>query len=212
MAPAPVLELATLPQRHPRVGEALLDLFGAQAVLRMSIDPVRLPRGVLQRDITVDRKGPSTGGEQATEVLKIGWGGLDSLSEDYCVRVSRTVSAHQITEHAAIAVMALLIHELEGLSICTVLPIGSGGDYLIRRGEEGLGQVEVSGVREDASGREAASRLAKKCEQVLSISRWGYASVTTFRRPPADDLHSYLHYVKKGDGRKPRAKRKRGRK
>lgn len=36
-----VIELATLPQRHPTVGDAMLNLFGAQTVLRLGLDPVR---------------------------------------------------------------------------------------------------------------------------------------------------------------------------
>ena len=40
MADENVLELASLPQRHPKLH--LLHLFGAQAIIRLSMDPVLL--------------------------------------------------------------------------------------------------------------------------------------------------------------------------
>jgi len=40
------------------------------------------------------------------------------------------VNENDLSEKAAIGVMALLIHELEGVTIQEVLQIGSGGDYL----------------------------------------------------------------------------------
>jgi hypothetical protein len=153
----------------------------------------------------VERKGPATGGKRVEEVWEIGGEGLADFSEDYCVRVGRTVNAQRITEDAAIGVMALLIHELEGVTIREVLPIGSGGDYLIEF-EKAAGpmQVEVSGIREDPAGKQAELRLAQKCAQVLQHSSCGYASVTNFHRLTDGTVHSYLHYVEEKKGRRKR--------
>src|SRR5581483_7928324 len=106
---------------------ALLKLCGAQVVLRLGIDPSRQPPGTVQRDVTVDRSSQATGHEEVRGTLPIGWSGLPDFSEDYCAQVSRALNANDITEKAAIGVMALLIHEMEGVEILHVLPIGSGG-------------------------------------------------------------------------------------
>jgi hypothetical protein len=212
MANGGPIELASLLQRHPRCGDALLNLFGAQVVLRLALDPVRQARGTLVRDVAVDRRSPSTGGHQVREAHQIGWHGLPQYSEDYCIRVSRTVNAERLTEDAAIGVMALLIHALEGVTIQEVLQIGSGGDYLIVLGGRRRVQVEVSGIREDAGGSESGSRLTRKTHQVLSHSPAGYVSVTTFHLPSAGGVHSYLHYAEQARSPKGRKGKGKGRK
>ena len=120
-------------------------------------------------------------------------------------------SAHATTEQAAIAVLALLIHDLGEGEILKVLPIGSGGDYLVELvGVPKPVQAECSGIVADATGAESRSRLTKKKTQVLSKSAAGFASVTTFHHPPDGIVQSYLHYVRapqrvrpsKGKGRK----------
>jgi hypothetical protein len=202
----PVIELASLPQRHP-IGDALLNQFGASVVLRLGVDPEQVPAGTLRRLVTVDRLSPPTSGKPSQEVWEISWGGLPLYSEDYLIRVSRAVNEHTITEGAAIGVMALLIHELEGVTLEVVLPIGSGGDYFgsFRNGGPPF-QVEVSGIRDEPTAGAAAARLAQKREQVLSKSPQGYASVTTFRWMGGPTAHSYLHYAERP---KPRKGRKR---
>jgi hypothetical protein len=125
----PVIELDSLPKRHPTIGDSLLNMFGAQAVLRLALDPVRIPSGVEQREVTVDRLSPPTPGTPSVGVREIGWGNLPLYSEEYLIHVSRTANERDITEKAAIVVMFLLIHELEDVTVHEVLPIGSGGDY-----------------------------------------------------------------------------------
>jgi hypothetical protein len=127
---------------------------------------------------------------------------LRKLSEAYCHRVSKTINDHRITEDAAIGVMALLIHELEGVIIREVLPIGSGGDYLMAyQQEERPIQVEVSGIREDRTGSQASARLSQKCDQVVKHSSCGFASVTTFRHGVGAEVHNYLYFVEKKTAR-----------
>jgi hypothetical protein len=128
----------------------------------------------------------------------VGWDGLARFAGDLAVQWARTVNSQTVTEQAAIGVMALLIHDLEGGVLQRVLPIGSGGDYfvLVRRARKPL-QVETSGIREDLTGVASRSRLRQKSSQVLTHSQVGYASVTTFAHPAGPIVHSYLHYVRR---------------
>jgi hypothetical protein len=106
--------------------------------------------------------------------------------------------------------MALLIHDLEGGVLQEVLQIGSGGDYfvLVKRAKKPI-QVEVSGIREDLHGGPSRSRLREKTTQVLTHSKVGYASVTTFSHPAGAIVHSYLHYVRRQRKKKGRMKGRR---
>lgn len=198
MAVGPILELATLPARHPKL--ELLNLFGAQLVLRLRLDPIRQPDDAQKREVMVDRIASTTGSVRQSEIRTIGWSNLPKFSEDYCIRLMYTINERRITEDAAIAVMGLLIHELEGVRIETVLQIGSGGDYLVTLSKNKQWvQVEVSGIREDLAGHKAESRLAEKRTQVLEKSEAGYVSVTTFHRAANGGPHSFLHFAEKGD-------------
>ncbi len=192
------LELATLPTRHPKIGLTFLTLCGAAAVLRLSIDPLHMPAGTMAREITINRVPRKRPNERIEEVREIGWDNIEGVSEEDCIRLQRTFNAERITEDAAIAIMALLIHELEEVTVAEVLPIGSGTDYLVTlKGEGSQLSVEVSGIRVDATGSEASSRLQKKYGQLLAKQAAGFVSVTTFQRLKAGILHSYLHYVAK---------------
>jgi hypothetical protein len=164
-----------------------------------------MPSGTTQRGIAVDRVSPKTKLTQVSQQCEIGWNRLRNVSEEYCEKLKLSINAERITEDAAIGIMALLIHELEWCTISSVLPIGSGGDYLVT----GVGggpqtQVEVSGIRQDSTGSEGRSRLRTKCEQVLTKSSSGFASVTTFSRLAAATPHSYLHYVEAGSKKRSR--------
>jgi hypothetical protein len=193
----PVIELRTLAERHPRAGDALLNEFGAHVVLRLSFDPVRLPAGTLKRAVRIGRTPSGAPGTRSEELREVGWEGLEGrFTEDDFRRVLVTRNEQDITMGAAVGVMLLLIHELEEMTMETVLPIGSGGDYLVcRKGTGESFQVEVSGIRVDADGSEASSRLGKKCEQVLRHCPAGFVSVTTFQYGGRGEAHSYLCYV-----------------
>jgi hypothetical protein len=191
-----VLELSSLRERHPPIGTALLHAFAPAAIIRLSIDPTPQPSGTMSRRAEVDwitRPGTNP----AVQVHRdIGWNGLKDLLGRLCVQLPFTVNAQTLTEQAAIGVMALLINDLEGAVLQTVLPIGSGGDYFVLppRGRKPI-QMEVSGIREDSTGTASRARLAQKAEQVLTHSQAGFASVTTFSHKAGPIAHSYLHYV-----------------
>jgi hypothetical protein len=201
------LELSTLPTNHPRVE---WEYFIVSTILRLSLDPTTLPSGTMERTVAVDWLAQPGGGTPQTVTRVIGWNNLPDR-RDKCTLWPFTFNANDITEAAAIGVMALLIHDLEGAEIQRVLQIGSGGDYLLIVGSEQI-QVECSGIRSDPNGSASRSRLAQKCQQVLSNSRSGFASVTTFSHGPGEDVHSYLHFVsaapkpRKGRGKKRRRK------
>lgn len=109
-----------------------------------------------------------------------------------------TINDRNLTEQAAIGVLALLINDLEKAVLQTVLQIGSGGDYLVRLAEPSNPiQVEVSGVRDDPTREKSSERLRVKSNQVLANSRVGYVSVTAFSYSNTATVHSFLRYVKK---------------
>jgi hypothetical protein len=203
-----VLELARLPTAHPRCGTALLVQCATSTIIRLSIDPTALPAGTISRAVAVDWLPRPGGGPTTQEHREVGWSGLANFAGDMTVQWNITVSPQDITEQAAIAVMALLIHDLAQGEILQVLAIGSGGDYLVQVG--GLKrpiQAESSGVRSDASGSHSRARLNQKKLQVLTHCRAGFAAVTTFSHSTGDIVHSYLHYVRKKP-RKRKGKRK----
>ena len=185
----PVIEVATIDERHQ--SPVLLRLFGTQIILRLGVDPVRLAPGVLKRAIMIDRIRPGSEGTRWEETREIGWNGLsDHLNQ--CQEMARTLNEHDITEHAAIGVMLLLIHELEGAVLSGVLPIGSGPDYLVNlpHRPEPV-QLEVSGIKSGSAGQ-ASSRLGEKCGRLRGA---GFVSVTTFEHGEAGVAHSYLHFA-----------------
>jgi hypothetical protein len=187
-----VIEVATIDGRHRR--SILLRLFGIQIILRLGVDPVRLPPGTMKRTVTVDRISPGSEKTRWEEMREIAWNGLTDHF-DQCEEIARTLNQHDITEHAAIGVMLLLIHELEGAVLTDVLPIGSGGDYLVNLSDRPEPvQVEVSGIRE-GSASQAATRLEEKRSQIRGA---GFVSVTTFLHSEDGSAHSYLHFVVPG--------------
>ena len=196
------LQLADLPTRQPNVGSALLRTHAIAAVIRLSLDPSPSPSGTMSREVKVEwaRK---TGNEHSTTLIKeIGWDDVPDLVEGLAT-FPLTWNDHELTEYAAIALMALLIENLEGGILERVLQIGSGGDFLVltRRARK-HDQIEVSGIRKDTDGQETRRRLTKKSSQVLTGCDSGFASVTAFSHPPDAVVHSCLHYVRRRKKRK----------
>jgi hypothetical protein len=210
-----VLELASLAERHPD-----LDLpypHAIMAVIRLSVNPsprIPLPLEVLRRLVVVNHRPP--GSRSALEFeQEIGWKGL-GFNAAVQAFIANTYNDNEITEKAAVAVAGLLVHELAGVQMKQVLPIGAGGDFAAEILASGQPiQVECSGLLEDHLSA-ARARLRQKCEQVLTTSSHGYASVTTFHQlhRTGGIVHSFLHYVKLSKGRpaqpgaQPRRKRR----
>jgi len=204
-----VLELVSLPVCQPRVGAALLRAHAIAAIIRLRLDPTQLPTGTMSREVTVDWV-QKQGNSAPVQVQRgIGWAGIPD-ADRACSQYRITLNDHDLTEQAAIAVMALLIHDLEGGVLQRVLPIGSGGDYLVvTRGAKKADQVEVSGIRDDATGYQSRTRLNQKTAQVLTKSRAGFASVTTFAHSKGSIVHGYLYFVRRGSKKRRKRKRRR---
>jgi hypothetical protein len=150
----------------------------------------------MKRDVEVNWLRTPGDAAPTQENREVGWSGLDL--EKVCLQISTTLNEQDLTEQAASGVMALLISDLENGVLQTVLQIGSGGDYLIRRkGTSSFIQVEISGIKVDPAGSLSGPRLRQKTEQVLTHRRVGYVSVTTFSYRAGGIVHSYLHYVKR---------------
>ena len=84
----------------------------------------------------------------------------------------------------------LVLTTMSGVDLNVEVILRTELTYLVFRGR-------VSGITEDLDGNESRSRLRKKCEQVLTHARVGFASVTTFKRLKAGIVHSYLHFAEK---------------
>ncbi len=191
------IELNTLPQRHPLVGDALFQAFAPSVIVRLCLDPTPQSPGTIERRVEVDwlRRPGNVAATQGHRDIR--WNGLPQGFLLRCSQYPLILNEHTLTEHAAIGVMALLVHELEGAELQSVLPIGSGSDYLVRvPGASTYIQLEVSGIRLDVGGNLSTTRLHQKSAQVLTHARVGFASVTTFSHL-AGAARSWLHYVKR---------------
>jgi tetratricopeptide (TPR) repeat protein len=122
-----------------------------------------------------------------------------SLWEDMGIatpEVCSVIERDDITEKAAIGMMALLIAKLEACEILDVLQRGTGADYKVRVQEPAVVlPVEVSGLSVAKYPSESKIRLHEKQDRLLKYHQRGFVSVTTFSHPPNGLPHSYLHYV-----------------
>jgi hypothetical protein len=171
------IALHSMAERHPVGGRPLIEQFGPALVLRLGVEPLQLPSGVNERHVTVDRASPRA--KKPLEVCAITCENSQEM-EDRVLKLRFLRNEQDITEDAAIGVMLLLAHEWEGLTLVSVLPIGSGGDYLMRLPHGAAIQVEVSGIFRDETGHSGKARLKEKCTQVLSKADAGFASVSIF--------------------------------
>jgi hypothetical protein len=215
MSNGPTLEIASLPTRHPPIGRALQHTYGPPLIVRLRIDPTPQPPAMMCREVEINwLRRPGREPEQSLR-RQVGWSGLDAEVARVCEQLPYTKNAHELTSEAAVGMAALLIHDLEGGALQTVLQIGSGGDYLLKIQASSVPiQLEVSGILEDETGGASRSRLTEKAAQVLTHARVGFASVTTFSHGSSKVVHSYLHFTKDrkktsgGRPNKPRRKRK----
>jgi hypothetical protein len=164
MSNGSILQLNTLPVRQPRIGTALLKAHAVAAVIRLSLDPTQLPAGTMSREVTVSwicKPGNTT---LSNTQRQIGWENIPGLADD-CLTFPLTWNEYDLTEMAAIAMSSLLVENLEGGILSSVLPIGRGGDYMVltRRARK-ADQIEISGIRVDDKGSKTRTRLAEKEE------------------------------------------------
>jgi len=196
--------LSSLPTNHPQV--EILAAFGPSLIVRLSIDPIRLPSDIMERSVIVDWLPRFVADRQELTRL-VSWADLPKEQLDKVLKWPSTMNAQDITEGAAIGMMALLVHDLEQASINTVLQIGNSGDYLLTI-SGGLIQAECSGIAIDPNGYLLSRRLKDKCDQVLRKDERGFAAVTAFSYSQDKLVRSSLHYCsrqqKKTHRRKPK--------
>ncbi len=195
MPPGVTLELGSLPKIHPKM--AFLSCYGTSTIVRLSLDPILIPSGTMVRSVIVDWVARPGVGAAQDLTREITWTGAPDAITDGGIEWTNTKSSRVITEEAAIVVMALLLHDLEGAEIIKVLEIGSGGDYEVIIPGAGKLQAESSGIHSDPKGYESTQRLKEKCRQVLSNCSAGFASVTAFSHSPSQDVRCQLCYVTK---------------
>lgn len=189
------LELSSMPTRHPKCGRVLLRTYGEAAVVRLSLDPVRMAAGTEEREVVFGHA--ALGSVPTAEHRRtVSWVGLfdPSILEELLV----TMPEDTLSEFGAVALAALAVSEFENAEIVQVLPKGSGGDYhLAVRWRPTLIQLEVSGVRRDDSptGANTTARVNEKCEQVLRRTREGFVSVSAFDHRPSSGPYTILGYV-----------------
>jgi hypothetical protein len=105
---------------HPPVGAAILQQCACPAIVRLRVDPTQLPPGTMSRQVEVSWRRRGTRAI-ATLSREVGWSGLAHL-DLACEQLSIARNEEYLTEGAAIAVAALLIHDLEEGSLQNVLP------------------------------------------------------------------------------------------
>lgn len=197
MPPGAPLELGSLPTIHPLV--SILSSCGTSTIVRLSLDPPTKSSDTMLRNVIVDWVArPGVGAAQEL-TREIGWTTVPEAITNEVVKWRITKNSHDITEEAAIGVMALLLYDLERAEILCVLPIGSGGDYLVAiQGIPPL-QAESSGIHSDPMGYLSTQRMKVKCEQVLTKCSTGFACVAAFSHSPSRDVRCKLHYVSRSN-------------
>lgn len=209
MKPGTVLEIASICERHPRCGTALLHYFGPPLMYRLAVDPTAALVGSKQRKVEVEYLD-SGAIEPATSVVAIGWAGLPDSFSDICSRTGLVLGIDRITEHAAIGAMSLFVSEFGGAKVVEVIQNGSGPDYMLTlQHRERKIPVEVSGIRQESSPREARSRVRQKSRQALKWDDRAIVSVTVFHSATGGEVSSYLHFVERPAARRKKSSRRR---
>jgi hypothetical protein len=208
MPPPEALEISSFRERHPLFGEALLSRYTPPLIYRLSIDPAPPEAVGTAREVQIELLRRPGDGDPESLSRSICWAGTSELAGQ-ALLIGPCIPPQDATEDAAIGAMALLVSNLEGGQIRAVLPIGTSADYLlewVNSGEEV--RVEVSGLRAPRWASESSGRLAEKTSQILSGNRSGYVSVSTFGYPPDGTVHSFLHFVRRRPGPKPKKRGK----
>lgn len=185
-------------RNHLNQSEAILHWFAPPLLYRLTIDPQQRDDSLTSCEIKVSHIGRPGNDLQRERNLNCDWSSwveMKIMPPEIC----SAINPDEITEKAAIGMMALLITSLEGLAIMNVMPIGSGADYKVKAlvGRENF-STEVSGIREADFRSVSTGRLKDKVIQLLKENSCGFVSVTTFLHP--DGLHSFLHFVVRPNG------------
>lgn len=199
------LELSSVAEWHPAVGDLMLRLFGLAAMRRLSVHPMRLPDAVSEREVLVCHT-PRGSRRTTTHRLLVGWSGVGTRDE--VERANRPMDETEVTEKAAVLLSALTLAQFEGGRIIHVLQIGDGGDFQVEvdwRPEPV--QLEVRGVLRDDTRTGSITR-AKEREKRTQVGE-GYVSVTAFHHNQTGGVYSVLCFASRPtSGRRLKGKRR----
>ena len=167
-------------------------------IYRLSVSPFATEAGTSERTVRVEHRS------DPTLVRVVSWAEVSQETLDECSRIGRTLGTNDLTEWAAIGMMDLLIHNLEGSSVLGVVEQGGGGDYWISfESGEPSAQIEVSGILDDPTGAAIRSRVREKREQLLKMRHSGFVSVTAFGYKGSSEILSVLDFVEREADRDP---------
>lgn len=183
-------------RQHSDLCERLLYWFAPPLLYRLTISPNDRNDEISSCEIRVSHiRRPGTEAEQLS-IVNCDWSlweSLDIRTPEVC---EDAIENEEITEKAAIGLMALLIARLENITIERVTRRGTGADYLVRAIVDGtILPVEVSGIEIARYPSEARSRVDQKRNRLLGHNSDGFVSVTAFSHPPNRREFSYLHFV-----------------
>lgn len=168
------LVISSLAKRHSLTGHGFRD-DAAALICRLAHDPVE--RAGVLCDLQIDWR--PAGAPHRTVTRTVRW---DDESPDRLFAAEQYHVTHQereVTGRAAVVVFALLIHDLEGLQVQRVVPIGGKGDYWVD--EVGSRLAEVSGIR-IAGSETVDARANAKFRQLFEnpLPTEGFVCVTMF--------------------------------
>lgn len=167
------------------------------AAVRIGRDPLLAPAGALTREACIRWRMRGSTAEELREAI-LGWSGPEVVGHPKFAIWQFDVPDNVLTEDAAIVVSAIVIHELEGAIVTSVLQTGTGSDYHIQLRGGTASVLEVSGIKNDDTGHRSLARVRAKAEQLLARSEEGYVGVVSFRNPTDVKVTIFLYHVSNG--------------
>ncbi|MGL6074915.1 MAG: hypothetical protein ACRC8S_12205 [Fimbriiglobus sp.] len=181
----PIMDLATAHAVN------LCPVFGAALICRL--------RGTIdleaEREIFVRYFSEVEPDLETQHTFIIEWGHRPSIPDQWLEEFTSQFNEKEVTERAAVALMALLVSALMKHKVLYILPEGVAGDWQTISETGIIYPIEVSGIAVDEDGHELSSRLSGKKKQFMKYKpKRGYVSVTAFayRTPPR--VESVLRY------------------
>jgi hypothetical protein len=181
----PIMDLATAHAVN------LCQVFGAALICRLQA----ITKSEAEREIFVRYYSEAEPDHETMQTFVIDWNSRPGIPDQWLEEFSSQFNEKEVTERAAVAVMALLVSVLMKYRVLYILPEGVAGDWQTISETGIIYPIEVSGIAVDEDGHELSSRLSGKKRQFLRyMPERGYVSVTAFayRTPPR--VESVLRY------------------
>jgi hypothetical protein len=189
----PQIDLMTLDAKHPKL--TLFADYGPRAIYRLSQSLSNGDARTRSMELSLKPKDESIQSHYPT----LSW---EALPTEFMKRVRacpRNFNEGDITEGAAIVVVAGLVAEYLKAEVTSVLKIGTGSDYEMKF-EDAKFNLECSGLNNPGTKYRHTERLKDKTDQLLcTIVDFGFVGVVTFGHHNEHGLHAFLHFVSKKD-------------